>query len=535
MLDTAIKKGRVISGTGNPWFFGDIGIKGGKIERVGGPVSQARRTLEVKGLVVCPGFIDMHSHSDTLILANSRASSKVMQGVTTEVTGNCGTSPAPVTEEMVDELKSCMSFLADEDWSWRSLGDYFNNVKRKGILCNICPLVGEGTIRIGVMGFEDREPTKEEMKKMKELLKEAMEEGAFGLSTGLIYPPGCFTKTEELIELAKVLQEYDGIYASHVRGEAGTLLEGVKEAIRTGRESKVGVEISHHKACGKRNWGKVKETLKLIEEAREKGLDVTCDQYPYTASSTHLTTACLPPWVHKDGVRRLLERLRNSDTRKKIKKQIEEEASIIGWDNVIKENGWGSIVISQVNSRKNKELEGKSLKEVVESKGRDPFDVLFDFLLEEKGNVSGVMFQMSEEDVQTVMTHPATMIGSDGSCLSASAPRGKPHPRSYGTYPRVLGKYVREKNILTLEEAVRKMTSFPAQKLGLKDRGLLKEGHWADIVVFDPDKITDKATYENPHQYPAGIEYVIVNGELVVERGELTDKAPGEVLKKDRA
>jgi len=533
VLDLAIKNGYIIDGTGNPWFFGDIGIKGGKIERVGRRVGRARRTLEAKGLVVCPGFIDMHSHSDTVILANPRAPSKVMQGVTTEVTGNCGISPAPVIEGRIDELKSLMPFLVDEDWSWRSLGDYFDRVERKGILCNICPLVGEGTIRIGVMGFENREPTEEEMRKMKQLLREAMEEGAFGMSTGLIYPPGCFTKTEELVELAKVLQEYDGIYASHVRGEAGTLLEGVEEAIRIGREAKVKVEVSHLKACGKRNWGKVKEALKLIEQAREKGLNVTCDQYPYTASSTYLT-ACLPPWVHEDGVEKLLERLKNPDTRKKIKKQIKKEVNVVGWDNVIKENGWESIVISEVNTPKNKELEGKSLKEVVESKGGDPFDAFFDFLLEEKGDVFAVMFQMCEEDVQTVMTHPATMIGSDGSCLSASAPKGKPHPRSYGTYPRVLGRYVREKNILTLEEAVRKMTSFPAQKLGLKDRGLLKEDYWADIVVFDPDKIIDKATYEEPNRYPVGIEYVIVNGELVVERGELADKAPGMVLKKDR-
>jgi len=529
MLDVVFKEASIIDGSGNPWFFGDIGIKDGKVRQIGRLASNARRILDLRGLVACPGFIDMHSHSDMNILTNPRATNKIMQGVTTEVTGNCGISPAPVNEEKVSQLKGYMSFMSKGlDWSWKSLDDYFVKLKRERILVNIAPLVGQGTIRIAVMGFDERKPKPEELNKMKGLLKDTMEEGAFGFSTGLIYPPGCFSETEELIELAKILRDYDGIYATHVRGESYTLIDADEEAIRIGREAGVGVEISHHKACGKGNWGKVRVTLALIEQARKEGIDVTCDQYPYTASSTALS-ACLPPWAHEGGTGKLLKRLDDPGDRKRMREDIEGKDD---WDNMIKGNGWESISIASVNLDKNKDLEGRNLKQISQAKGKDPFDVFFDLLSEEKGGVSAVISEINEDDVRTVMRHPTMMVGSDGSSLSPSSPTGKPHPRNYGTFPRILGKYVREENVLTLEEAIRKMTSFPAQKLGIKDRGLLREGNWADIVVFDPDKIIDKATYEEPHQFPDGIEYVIVNGEIVVERGECTGKTPGEVLRK---
>lgn len=373
MLDIVLKGGRLADGTGNPWFIGDIGITDGKIEKVGRVRTKGKRTLELAGLVACPGFIDMHSHSDMNILGNPRAKTKIMQGITTEVTGNCGISPAPVNEEKVDQLKSYMSHMSKGlDWSWQTLDDYFTKVKRTRISVNIAPLVGEGTLRIATMGFDDRKPTIEELNKMKALLKESMEGGAFGLSTGLIYPPGSFTETEELIELAKILKEYNGLYASHIRGESSTLIDAVKEAIRIGKEAEVKVEISHHKACGKGNWGKVKDTLALIERARRDGIDVTCDQYPYTASSTTLS-AYLPPWVHEGGNDRLLERLRDPSKRKQIRKDMEEMD-----DYAFKEDEWKRTLIAKVGLDKNKNLEGKNLEEISQAKTVNPFDVLFD-------------------------------------------------------------------------------------------------------------------------------------------------------------
>lgn len=531
MFDIILKNAKIIDGSGNPWFWGDLGIENGRIEKIGKiETEEAAELKDVKGLVVCPGFIDIHSHSDLTILVNPKAESKVKQGVTTEVIGNCGFSAVPVDDNTIDQLKDYGGFLAKElDWSWRSLGDYLDRLK--GISLNIVPLIGQGTIRIAVMGFASKDPTERELERMKRLLRDALDEGAFGLSTGLIYPPGSFTKTEELIELAKVLREYNGLYSSHIRGEGGTLLDAFKEAIRIGRESGVRVEVSHHKAVGGQNWGRVKETLELIERARKEGIDITCDQYPYTASSTSLG-ACLPPWAHEGGVHRLLERLKDPRERKKIREEIERRGD---WDNVIRQSNWSRIRIASVNSEKNKNLEGKTLEEIAQNRAKDPFDVLFNLLVEEKGDVSIIIFEIDEDDLQRVMRHPSTMIGSDGSCLTPKGTlgRGKPHPRNYGAYPRVLSRYVREENILTLEEAIRKMTSFPAQKLGLKDRGLLKEGHFGDIVVFNPQRINDRANYEDPHQFPEGIEYVLVRGEIVVEKGEHTGRTPGEVLKNE--
>jgi N-acyl-D-amino-acid deacylase len=530
MFDIILKNAKIIDGSGNPWFWGDIGIKNGRIKKIGKIGAEEASELDVKGLAVCPGFIDMHSHSDLAILVNPKAESKVMQGVTTEVIGNCGFSAVPVDDSTVDQLKDYAGFLSKElDWSWRSLGDYIN--KLKGISLNIAPLVGQGTIRIAVMGFDSKDPTRRQLERMKGLLKDALDDGAFGLSTGLIYPPGSFTKTEELIELAKVLRDYNGLYSSHIRGEGGTLIKAFKEAIRIGRESGVRVEVSHHKAVGKENWGRVEETIELIERAREEGIDITCDQYPYTASSTSLS-ACLPPWAHEGGVSRMLERLKDAGERKRIREDIERKKD---WDNIIRQSNWSRIRIASVNSDKNKALEGKTIEEIAQDRAKDPFDVVFDLLVEEEGDISMIVFEINEDDLRRVMRHPSTMIGSDGSCLTPEGVlgRGKPHPRNYGTYPRVLGRYVREENILTLEEAIRKMTSLPAQKLRLKDRGLLKEGYFADIVVFDPQRICDRASYENPHQFPEGIEYVLVRGEIVVERGEHTGRTLGEVLRNE--
>ncbi len=535
VFDLLIKNGKIVNGTGNPWFKADIGIKNGKIEKIGRLDSaDAEKILDAEGLIVSPGFIDMHNHSDISVFFNPKLESTIRQGITTLVIGNCGSSLAPVNPATKDLfMKHIEAFLpsdAELEVTWNTFEEYLNKLEEIEMAANIAPLVGHGTVRIAVMGFDDREPTAEELDEMKKLVAEAMEAGAFGMSTGLIYPPGVYSKTEELVELCKVVAKYGGIYVSHIRGEGGTLIEAVKEAIYIGEKAGVPVEISHHKAAGKSNWGKTKETLKLMEEARKRGVDVTCDQYPYRAGMTSLS-AVLPPWVHVGGVEEMLRRLRDPKEREKIRRDIEQ--GLPGWENFVADCGWENIYISSVVTEKNKHLEGKNVAEIAKIKGKDELDAVCDLLLEEDGRVTIVLFMMDEEDIVRVMKSPLQMVATDAWAVAPYGVlgAGKPHPRFYGTYPRVLGRYVREKKVLTLEEAVRKMTSFPAQKLGLKDRGLILEGMWADIVIFDPAKIIDKATYQNPHQYPEGIEYVIVNGKIVVENGEHTGVLPGKTLR----
>jgi N-acyl-D-amino-acid deacylase len=360
---------------------------------------------------------------------------------------------------------------------------------------------------------------------MKEVLAETLVEGAFGLSSGLIYPPSCYADTRELIELCKVAAKYGGIYTSHIRGEGETLIDSVTEAIEIGKKAGVSVEISHHKASGKSNWGKVKQTLKLIDEARNMGVDVTCDVYPYLAGSTGLD-ALLPAHAWEGGVEKLVERLKDGGIRKRLRQEMEE-----GQSSLFRTGDWNSIMIAYCKGHR--EYEGKTIAKIVKQKRIDPFDFVFDLLIEEKASVGIVLFLMCERDMRAVLKHSISMIGSDS---SATAPygvlgKGKPHPRTYGTFPRVLGEYVRRKKLLTFENAVRKMTSFPAQKLGLKDRGLIRKGMWADVTVFDPEKILDKATYANPHQYPVGIKYVIVNGKVVIANGKHTRELPGKALR----
>ncbi len=530
MFDLIVGDVRIVDGSGGPWFHGWIGIRDGRIARVGhGSPPRATRTLDGRGLVACPGFIDIHGHSDLALLVNPTADSKVLQGVTTEVIGNCGYSPAPVTEVSLPELRAAAGRLGDEvDWSWRSFGDYLERLG--GTSLNVVPLVGHGAVRLAILGADDRAPAPEELAEMERLVEEAMAAGAFGLSSGLIYPPGCFAGTEELIALARAAGRWGGLYATHIRGEGDTLVAAVAEAIRIGEEAGVRVEIAHHKAVGEKNWGKVRETLAMMEEARRRGVDVACDVYPYAASSTTLT-ACFPPWAHRGGLRSLLERLRDPGAREEIRRSIFEDG---GWENFLRQGNWSRIRVSGVKSEKNRELVGRDLEEIARIRGKDPFDALCNLVLEEEGDVSMVVFEMDPGDVAFVLAHRLSCVGSDGVCL---APRGilgegKPHPRSYGTFPRVLGEYVREEGLLPLEEAVRKMTSHPARRLGLQDRGLIAPGFAADLVILDPERIGDRATFAEPHRFPAGIEWVLVNGEVVVERGEHTGTTPGRLLRR---
>jgi N-acyl-D-amino-acid deacylase len=432
---------------------------------------------------------------------------------------------------MKDELIKTMPVLKESglELDWSTMAEYLNRLEKREIAVNVVPLVGHGNLRAYVMGLDNRAPTETELKGMKRQLAKALEEGAFGMSTGLIYPPGCYAKTDELIELSKIVANHGGIYTSHIRGEGDQLFDSVREALKIGEKAKVPVEISHHKAAGKANWGKVEETLKMLDDARGKGIDVTCDVYPYTAGSFGLASM-LPPWAHEGGTERLLERLKNPEIRRKLTEEMQKGST--EWPSPLKAAGWDATIIAR--SEKHPELEGKSVEEITCLKGTDPFDFVFDLLIEENASVSVIRFAMCEEDMKQVLKHPYSMIGSDSSAVAPYGVlgRGKPHPRGYGTFPRVLGKYVRKEEILTLEEAIRKMTLLPARKLGLEGRGRLKAGMFADITIFDPEKVEDKATYAEPHQYPKGIEYVLVNGKIIIERSEHTNVLAGKVLRK---
>jgi N-acyl-D-amino-acid deacylase len=534
MFDLTIKNGLVVDGTGNPWFRADIGIKNGRINKIGDLHSiESKEVLDAKGLIVAPGFIDMHTHSDFSLLINPRAESKVRQGVTTDVVGNCGSSAAPLNDFLKEEIRKTSPVLEEAKLKldWSTMDEYLKRLDKNGVALNIVPLVGNGNIRALVMGYDARPPTKDELEEMRKVLGKALEEGAFGLSSGLIYPPSCYADTKELIELCKIVAQHGGIYTSHIRNEEDGLIDSVKEAIEIGEKSRVPVEISHHKAGGKSNWGKVKQTLKIIDEARNRGIDVTCDVYPYLAGSTGLD-ALLPPYIWEGGIEKLIERLKNPKIRQRLRKEMKE--GIKGWSSLLKDDGWNSIMIAYCKGHR--DFEGKTITEIVKLEGIDPFDFVFDLLIKEKASVSIVIFMMCEKDLRTVLQHPVSMIGSDS---SAHAPygvlgKGKPHPRTYGTFARILGEYVRKKRVLTLEDAIRKMTSLPAQKLKLRDRGLLREGAWADITAFDPKKVADRATYSEPLKYAVGIKYVIVNGKLVVDQGKHTGALPGQALRLHR-
>lgn len=522
MFDLLLKNGRIVDGTGNPWFWGNVAITGGHITAVGRVDGPARQVIDVDGLVIAPGFIDSHSHADFVCAAVPQAESKIMQGVTTEVVGQCGLAQAPVNPATLADLKAYLAPFIPQgvklDWSWHSVDDYFRRIKQQGNSTNLAFLVGHGTLRLAVMGFADREPTQDELEKMKSLLAEGMAAGAFGLSSGLIYPPGCYAKTAELIELAQVAAAFGGVYASHIRNEGGQLLAAVEEAIRIGEEAGVPVSISHHKAAGRANWGQTTKTLELMAAARSRGVDITFDVYPYTAGNT-LLSALIPPWAQAGSVEQMLEHLTNEESRARIKRDI--AAGIPGWENLAASAGWENILIGGCAAHK--EYEGKTLAAVAESTGKDPADALMDLLVDERGEVTISLFTIDEAEMQRLLSHPLAAVGSDGwaSATTGILAQGKPHPRAFGTFPRVLGRYVRELRVLTLEEAVRKMTSATAQRYGLHDRGLLKPGFAADVVVFDPQAIKDTATYQNPFQYPEGIHWVLVGGRVSVRDNRL--------------
>ncbi|MDK2870649.1 MAG: N-acyl-D-amino-acid deacylase, partial [Pyrococcus sp.] len=500
-------------------------IKDGKIVKVGKIKERGEIEINAKNLIATPGFIDIHNHSDVAILANPSALNYIMQGVTTIVTGNCGLSAAPLSEDSEEVIDIILSHYKGEvKVTWKSFKEYVKTLDKTKKAINIAPLVGHNTVRAYVLGIGDNKPTSNDLNEMKELVRKAMEAGAFGMSTGLIYDPGVFANTEEIIELAKVVSEYGGIYASHIRNESDLLIEATLEAIKVGKEANVRVEISHHKASGRRNWGLVKTTLALMEYYRRFGVEVTCDVYPYTFASTGLFYL-FPPWTRERGLNEFLELLQKEEVRKRLRTELARPSTT--WENILLDAGFEETIIAY--SEKFKEYEGDSLLEVSQTMNKDPYEIMFD-LIQEDPEISVIVGGMSEEDVKFVISHRLSMIGSDGSIQKFG--KGHPHPRSYGTFPRVIAKYVREEKILPLEVAIKKMTYMPAWKLGLKDRGLIKEGFVADIVLFDFWTVKDTSTFTNPHAYSEGIKYVMVNGEFVVKDGICTGNTPGIALKR---
>lgn len=525
-----IRNGLVVEGTGSPWFRADVGIVADRIVKIGRlSDTSARQEIDASGRVVCPGFIDAHSHSDTAILINPRAESKIRQGVTTEIIGNCGSSAAPLNKLVRERLEEAAPALKQVKVraDWRTMAEYLDRLKARGIAVNIAALVGHGNIRAMVLGFDRRDPTRKELERMSQIAARAVQDGAVGLSTGLIYPPGSYAKTKEIIQLAKVVSRVGGIYTSHIRGEGETLLRAVKEAITIGEKASIPVQISHHKAGGRNNWGKVKRTLRMIEQARKSGVDVTCDVYPYVASSFSLS-AMLPPWAHEGGPASAIARLKDLAIRRRIRHDM--ITGVAGWMSPLKAAGWNKTVIASCPLHRG--YQGLTISEAAKKAKKNPFEFAFDLLIQENFAPSVVRFAIKEDDVRTVLSYSNTMIGSDGSCLAPYGPlgKGKPHPRNYGTFPRIIAQYVRATRLLRLEEAIRRMTSLPAQRFKLQGRGLVKVGMYADLCLFYPSKIQDTATFSRPHQYPKGITHVIVNGQVVVKNGEHTGRLPGRPI-----
>jgi len=536
--DLVVRGGKVVDGTGNPWFLGDVAVRGDRIVSVGrvDPTHPARREIDARGLVVAPGFIDMHSHSDMVLLEDGDAQSKIRQGVTTEVLGE-DSSGGPSKGKRPARTAT----VKGETVRWSTLGGYLDTLERSGIATNVATYVGLGTVWECVMGDSFDRPSLVQFSEMKALVAEAMNDGAFGLSSMLAVPPGLLATTDDLVELSSVVHEHGGLFSSHIRNEGTDVVQSVKEAIAVGERAGVPVDIIHIKIADQRLWGHMQDLVALIEAARRRGVNVQSNIYPYTRGNNDLVSI-LPPWAHEGGKTTLLARLKEPEQREKMKRDI--RAGLPGWYNHYLAVGgdWSRMLISAKLSEPNKAFEGQTMDKVMSAKaqGRTPepdaLDLLFDFLIEENGSVGTIYAHHTEPDMNVALQQPWCSIGSDGSALATtgSLRRGHPHPRSFGTFPRVLGVYVRERGLLRLEDAVRKMTSLNANKLGLTDRGLIRVGQFADITLFDPDKVIDRATYLEPFQYNEGIEAVIVNGQVVLDRDNHTGARPGRALRKGR-
>ncbi len=545
-FDLVLAHGKILDGCGNPWFWGDLAIQQGRIAEVAPPGTlRGRELIDVEGHFVAPGFIDVHTHSDLSILVNRRAESAVRQGVTTHIVGNCGMSPAPIDEVYLTEMRHYWGRISDQPevtWNWQTFDEYLRALQSGGLAINVASLAGHVALRMTVMGLDDRAPTPSELDRMKELLSEAMEAGAFGLSTGLVYPPGCFAHTEEIIALCQAVARHHGLYASHIRGERETILEAVAEAIRIGREAGVPVQISHNAP----KFGALCDAtanLRLVEEARARGQDVTVDNDVHTDLAPALSDG-LPQHIQERPAAELAALLQDSAARRQIREEIvSDRRPAFGPAGLLKHGQWQRITL--LHAPNSPEVVGKTIEALARERGQEPFDVYFDLIVANGHDADAIFDYIDEANIRLLLQHPAVMICSDGDALAPYGFLNDPPPYSpcsYGEFPGVLERYVRDQPVLTLQEAIRKMTSFPAQRFGLWDRGTLRPGAWADVVVFDLDRIHDRATnlyphtypFENyPHDYPEGIDYVWVNGILVVDgrSAQHTGDLPGKVLR----
>lgn len=525
--DVLIRNGRIVDGSGNPWFYGDVAIRDGRIVAVGRAATERAKSgraateIDASGLIVAPGFIDIHSHSDTLLLEDGAAESKIRQGVTTEILGE-GDSAGP---EVYPEASSRKA-------RWPTLAAYFTAVERARPAVNVASYVGLNNIWRSQMADSFARPTAEQREAMKQLVDQAMRDGALGLSSSMMMPPGSLATTDDVVELCKVVARRGGIYSTHIRNEGTGVFDSVCEAIEIGERAKLPVDVIHLKIAEQKAWGRMPEIVEAITAARGRGVDVQANVYPYTRGNNNLSSI-IPPWAHEGGSAKMLERLKDAEQRPRLKRDIEQ--GLDGWYNHYTAVGrdWSRMLISADNRYKGLTMDRVLALRAAGNKKVDPLDELFDILIEQSGSVSTVYAHHTEEDMNVALVQPWCSIGSDGSAYAAEGPlkRGNPHPRSFGTFPRVLGEYVRTRKLLTWEDAVREMTSLNAARIGLADRGLLRTGLAADVVIFDPSTVADRATYEEPFQYPVGIEYVIVNGEVVLRRGERTAARPGKVLR----
>jgi len=531
--DIIIRNGRVVDGSGRPGFAADIGIRGDRIARISRnfalKAAKARREIDARGQVVAPGFIDMLGQSEEFLLIDGRAMSKVMQGVTTEITGE-GESIAPINDQILKEQEDFnRKYKLTVDW--RTFDQYFRRLERQGIGVNLGTFVGATQVREYVIGYDNRPPTAAELAKMKAVVADAMNQGALGLSTSLQYVPARFASTDEIVELARIARQFGGIYITHQRSEANAIDESMREVFEIARRANIPAEIWHFKTAYKKNWGRMPEMLGRIAAARRRGLNVTADVYPYIAGSTSLS-ACIPPWAQEGGTDKMIARLQDMRIRQQLKKEIATDSK--DWENIYLGSGEASgIQISSVTNPQLEKWQGKRLSEVATAQNKDPLDALLDFIVADHGQTGAIFFMMNEDDMKAALKSPLVSICTDTGARATDGPLsgGRSHPRGWGAYPRILGRYVRDEKLMSLETAIHKMTGMSATKVGLKQRGFLREGYFADITIFDPKTVIDRATFEQPHQYPVGINFVIVNGQIEVDNGQRTPALGGKVLR----